>query len=223
MDQSEKWTEIDHYFSTNLHASDPIMDSVRKANAEANLPAIDVSPNQGKLLYLLATLKGAKNILEIGTLGGYSSIWLARALPNDGKLITLESNDQHAKVAHENIKNAGLDGKVEILVGAALDTLPTLEPKGFSDFDLIFIDADKPNIPHYVKWALKLSRPGAVIIVDNVVRKGHVIDDNSEDLGVQGIRQMVDWLSEEPRIDSTAIQTVGTKGYDGFVLGVVKE
>ncbi|MGM0923427.1 MAG: O-methyltransferase [Bacillota bacterium] len=217
------WNDVDIYFSSKLQESDPIMDSILKANAEAGLPAIDVSPNQGKLLYLLAKLKGAKNILEIGTLGGYSSVWLARALLEDGHLVTLEFSEKHAKVAKENVRYAGLENKIEIIVGPALKTLPTLEKKGFSGFDFIFIDADKPNNPNYLKWALELSRPGTVIIADNVVRNGKVIEDDTEDSNVQGIRQFIDLLSEESRIDSTAIQTVGAKGYDGFVLGVVKE
>ncbi len=217
------WNDVDIYFSSKLQESDPIMDSILKANAEAGLPAIDVSPNQGKLLYLLAKLKGVKNILEIGTLGGYSSVWLARALPEEGHLITLEYSKKHAKVANENVRNAGLENKIDIIVGQALETLPTLEKKGFPSFDLIFIDADKPNNPNYFKWALELSKPGTVIIADNVVRNGKVIEDDTEDSNVQGIRQFIDLLSEESRIDSTAIQTVGSKGYDGFVLGVVKE
>ncbi|MCF6411418.1 O-methyltransferase [Pseudalkalibacillus salsuginis] len=220
---SPLWNDVDIYFSSKLQESDPIMDSILKANAEAGLPAIDVSPNQGKLLYLLAKLKGVKNILEIGTLGGYSSVWLARALPEEGHLITLEYSKKHAKVANENVRNAGLENKIDIIVGPALETLPTLEKKGFPSFDLIFIDADKPNNPNYFKWALVLSKPGTVIIADNVVRNGKVIEDDTEDSNVQGIRQFIDLLSEESRIDSTAIQTVGLKGYDGFVLGVVKE
>lgn len=220
MSMSEKWNDIDLYFQTKLQTSDFLLDSILQANKEADLPAIDVAPNQGKLLYLLAKLAGAKQILEIGTLGGYSSIWLGRALPDRGRLVTLELDQKHAEVAAENIKKAGLDSKVEILVGPALDTLPTLQEKGFDSFDLIFIDADKPNYPHYLKWALHYSRSGTVIIADNVVRRGRVLD--SEDSSVQGIRQMIDLLSEESLIDSTAIQTVGSKGYDGFVLGVVK-
>jgi predicted O-methyltransferase YrrM len=216
------WHHVDIYFSSKLQKSDPIMNSILKANAKAGLPAIDVSPNQGKLLYLIAKLKGAKNILEIGTLGGYSSVWLARALPKDGHLVTLEFNDKCAEVANENIRNAGLENQIDIMVGPALETLPTLKKKGFSSFDLIFIDADKPNNPEYLNWALELSKPGTVIIVDNVVLNGEVIEDAAEDAVVKGTRQFIDLLSKESRIDSTAIQTVGVKGYDGFVLGVVK-
>jgi predicted O-methyltransferase YrrM len=218
MTSTNAWAEVDQYFTSKLQVSDPLMDSVLKANREAELPAIDVSPNQGKFLSLLAQLKGAKRILEIGTLGGYSTIWLARALPEDGHLVTLEYSEKHAKVAAKNIQNAGMDRKVEIKVGAALDTLPTIE----GEFDFIFIDADKQNNANYLKWALELSQPGAVIITDNVVRGGRVIDENSGDESVQGVRHFVDMLSKEPRIDSTAVQTVGSKGYDGFVMGIVK-
>ncbi|WP_078382225.1 O-methyltransferase [Sutcliffiella halmapala] len=217
------WNDVDTYFSSKLQESDPMMDSILKANTEAGLPAIDVSPNQGKLLYLLAKMKAAKNILEIGTLGGYSTVWLARALPEDGHVVTLEFSEKHANVANENIKKAGFENKIDIIVGPALETLPTLEKKGFSSFDFIFIDADKPNNPNYLKWALELSRPGTVIIADNVVRNGSVIDADTQDQSVNGIRQFIDLLAEESRIDSTAIQTVGSKGYDGFVLGIVKE
>jgi len=220
MNMSEKWNDIDQYFKSKLHTSDSLLESILQANIDADLPAIDVSPNQGKMLYLLARLAGARNILEIGTLGGYSSVWLGRALPDEGRLVTLELDPKHANVAEENIKKAGLAEKVEVIVGSALDTLPTLNEKGFTSFDVIFIDADKPNYPTYLKWALHYSRPGTLVIADNVVRRGRVLD--PEDPSVQGIRQFIDMLSEESRIDSTAIQTVGSKGYDGFVLGIVK-
>ena len=213
------WTEVDQYYTSKLQSSDSMMDSILEANSEAGLPAIDVSPNQGKFLSLLVQLKGAKRILEIGTLGGYSTIWLARALPEDGRLITLEYSQKHAKVAEQNIIKAGVAEKVEIKVGAALDTLPVLE----GEFDFIFIDADKQNNAHYLKWALQLSKPGAVIITDNVVRGGRVIDEDSNDESVQGVRTFVDMLSKEDRIDSTVVQTVGSKGYDGFVIGIVKD
>ncbi|MFI8686983.1 O-methyltransferase [Rossellomorea sp. NPDC077527] len=213
------WAKVDQYYSTKLQKKDVIMESVLHANSEADLPAIDVSPNQGKFLSLLAQLKGAKRILEIGTLGGYSTIWLARALPEDGRLVTLEYSEKHAKVAEQNILKAGVEEKVEIKVGAALDTLPTLQ----GTFDFIFIDADKQNNANYLKWALQLSQPGAVIITDNVVRGGRVIDKDSEDESVQGVRAFVEMLSQEDRIDSTVVQTVGSKGYDGFVMGIVKE
>ncbi|TDL77959.1 O-methyltransferase [Peribacillus frigoritolerans] len=214
------WKKADDYFISKLHSSDPDMSYILKANEEAGLPEIDVAPNQGKQLYLLAKMKGAKRILEIGTLGGYSSIWLARALPEDGKLITLEYEERHAKVAMENMKKAGLDHKIEIVVGAALDTLPALQDQ--EPFDFIFIDADKVNYPGYFEWAMKLSKPGTVIMGDNVARGGKVIVENSGDENVKGIRTLMDLLSEEPEIEATAIQTVGSKGYDGFVLGIVK-
>ncbi|ATO48296.1 O-methyltransferase [Brevibacillus laterosporus] len=223
MESPKKWTEVDQYFNSMLLPSDPILDVVLQANAKAGMPAIDVAPNQGKLLYLLAKIRGAKKILEIGTLGGYSSIWLARALPQDGQLISLEYEQSFAHIAEENVKKAGLAEKVSILVGPALETLPTLQEKGMTGFDMVFIDADKQNNPHYLQWALKLCNPGAIILGDNVVRDGEVIHPESEDDRIQGIRQFIDLLSSEPRIESTAIQTVGSKGYDGFVLGVVKE
>ncbi|MDN4074149.1 O-methyltransferase [Fictibacillus terranigra] len=219
----ETWSNVDAYFNSKLHGADPDMDYILKANSEAGLPSIDVSPSQGKFLYLLAKLRGAKHILEIGTLGGYSSIWMARALPEDGKLITLEYSEKHAKVARENIRKAGLDEKIEVIVGPALESLPTLIGKGYSSFDLIFIDADKPNNPHYLKWALQLSKPGTLIIGDNVVRNGKVVEENSQDSSVQGSRALLDLLSTEPKIEATAMQTVGSKGYDGFVFGIVKE
>lgn len=216
----KNWQEVDHYFTAKLHKQDEVMDAAIKANEEAELPSIDVAPNQGKMLHLLAKIKGAQHILEIGTLGGYSSIWMAKALPENGTLITLEYSEKHAEVARKNIKLAGLDNKIKVLVGAALDTLPSLKDQ---KFDFIFIDADKKNNPHYIKWAIELSNPGTVIITDNVVRGGKVTDAASEDENIKGIREFVDLLSENERIDSTAIQTVGTKGYDGFVISIVKE
>jgi predicted O-methyltransferase YrrM len=214
------WKKADDYFISKLHSADPDMSYILKANEEAGLPEIDVAPNQGKQLYLLAKLKGAKKILEIGTLGGYSSIWLARALPEDGKLVTLEYEEKHARIAKENMKKAGLDDKIEIIVGAALNTLGTLQDR--APFDFIFIDADKVNYPGYFEWAVKLSKPGTVILGDNVVRGGKVIDENSGDENVSAVRTLMDFLSEEPRIEATVIQTVGSKGYDGFILGIVK-
>ncbi|MGE7691760.1 O-methyltransferase [Lysinibacillus sp. NPDC097214] len=215
------WNNVDEYFMKKLIPADTELEEVLQANKAAGIPEIDVSPTQGKLLYLLAKIKGAKNILEIGTLGGYSSIWMARALPNEGQVYTLEIDPEYASVAKENIKRAGCEDKVEIIVGKALDTLPTLK-KIAPPFDLVFIDADKPNNPHYLKWALELAKSGAIIIADNVVRDGAVIDEKNEDERVQGVRQFMDLLQEESRIESTAIQTVGNKGYDGFVLAVVK-
>ncbi|MEK3714461.1 O-methyltransferase [Paenibacillus sp. FSL R7-0333] len=221
MEEQSKWSKVDTYFSDRLLAADPVLDAVLDANAGAGLPAIDVAPNQGKLLYLLALMKGASNILEIGTLGGYSTIWLARALPETGRLVSLEFEHKHVVVAEDNLRMAGLADKTEVIEGPALDSLALLEARGDEPFDFIFIDADKPNNPHYLKWALKLARPGAVIVADNVVRDGEVIDPGSKDDRVQGIRQFMELLAAEPRIDATAIQTVGSKGYDGFVLGIV--
>lgn len=218
----EIWNEVDLYINNKLIQPDPILDEVLKANQEAELPAIDVSPSQGKFLHLLASLKGAKRILEIGTLGGYSTIWLARALPIDGQLITLELSAQHAEVARANLKRAGVSHLVEVIVGPGLDTLAVLKDKGTDPFDLIFIDADKPNNPNYLKWALELSKRGSLIICDNVVRQGHVVNSESEDENVKGIRQFMNALAQEKRISATAIQTVGSKGYDGFIVGVVE-
>ena len=218
----EIWNEVDLYMNDKLIQPDPILDEVLKANQEAGLPAIDVSPSQGKFLHLLALLKGAKRILEIGTLGGYSTIWLARALPKDGQLITLELSAHHAEVARANLKRAGVSHLVEVLVGPGLDTLAVLKDRGTDPFDLIFIDADKPNNPNYLKWALELSKRGSTIICDNVVRQGHVVNSESEDENVKGIRQFMNVLAQEKRISATAIQTVGSKGYDGFIVGIVE-
>lgn len=179
------------------------------------------APNQGKLLHLLARIAGARRILEIGTLGGYSTIWLARALTDGGRLITLEADAKHAEVARKNIARAGLDRVVTLRLGAALDTLPQLAEEGEGPFDLIFIDADKENIPQYLMWALKLSRKGTLILVDNVIRDGEVIDASSSDSRVQGARRLFDALKAEPRLQATALQTVGSKGYDGFAMAVV--
>jgi len=218
----EIWNEVDLYMNDKLIQPDPILDEVLKANQEAELPAIDVSPSQGKFLHLLASLKGAKRILEIGTLGGYSTIWLARALPKDGQLITLELSAHHAEVARANLKRAGVSHLVEVIVGPGLDTLAVLKDRGTDPFDLIFIDADKPNNPNYLKWALELSKRGSLIICDNVVRQGHVVNSESEDENVKGIRQFMNALAQEKRISATAIQTVVSKGYDGFIVGIVE-
>jgi predicted O-methyltransferase YrrM len=217
----DKWAAVDRYITDQLKLSDPALDAALAANKAAALPAIDVTPNQGKLLQLLAQMIGARRILEIGTLGGYSSIWLARALPQDGRLITLEFNPKHAEVARANIASATLSKLVDIRVGAALDTLPELQAELKEPFDLIFIDADKPNNSAYLGWALKLSRPGTLIIIDNVIRDGAIIDDSSSDKDVLGARQLFEVLANEPRLTSTAVQTVGAKGYDGFALAVV--
>jgi predicted O-methyltransferase YrrM len=220
-DSLDQWAAVDRYFSQELSLSDPALDAAMAANRSAELPAIDVAPNQGKLLQLLARMVGARRILEIGTLGGYSTIWLARALPAGGRLITLEFSPQHAEIARANITRAGLSDRVEIRIGAALHTLPKLEKETSEPFDLIFIDADKSNNSGYVRWAIKLSRPGTLIIIDNVVRDGAVIDSTSTDKDVQGARQLFELLANEPRLSSTAIQTVGVKGYDGFAFALV--
>jgi predicted O-methyltransferase YrrM len=217
----DRWTEVDRYFSEKVVPHDPALEAALKASAEAGLPPINVTPNQGRLLHLLARLQGARRILEIGTLGGYSTIWLARALPEDGHLVTLEAMPKHAKIAAGNLANAGLAEIVEIRVGPALDTLPKLGEEGKGPFDLTFIDADKELIPEYFRWALELSRPGSVIIVDNVVRGGAVADTGSTDPDVKGVRHFFDLLAAEPRVSATAVQTVGSKGWDGFALALV--
>jgi predicted O-methyltransferase YrrM len=218
---AELWKAVDQYITDQLIPADPVLDEAQAANAAAGLPAIDVAPNQGKLLHLLARVAGARRILEIGTLGGYSTTWLARALPEGGHLITLEADAKHAEVARRNIARAGLDQIVNLRLGTALDTLPQLVEEGEGPFDLVFIDADKQNIPSYLMWALKLSRKGTLILIDNVIRDGEVIDASSDDPRVQGARRLFDMLKSEPRLQATALQTVGSKGYDGFVMAVV--
>jgi predicted O-methyltransferase YrrM len=217
----EQWTSVDRYFSDQLVPHDPALEAALKASADAGLPPINVSPTQGRLLHLLARLQGARKILEIGTLGGYSTIWLARALPEDGHLVTLEALAKHARIAEANIANAGLADIVEIRVGAALDTLPRLAEEGKGPFDLTFIDADKERIPEYFRWALEMSHPGSVVIVDNVVRGGAVTDAATSDPDVKGVRRFLELLASEPRVTGTAIQTVGSKGWDGLALAVV--
>ncbi len=217
----EQWTAVDRYITDLLGPPDPALDAALQATAAAGLPPHNVSPNQGKLLLLLAQLQRARTILEIGTLGGYSTIWLARALPADGRLITLEADPKHADVARANIARAALADVVELRLGRALDTLPQLAAEDRGPFDVIFIDADKPSNPEYFAWALKLSRRGTLIIVDNVVRNGAVIDAASGDPSVQGVRRFNELLAAEPRVSATAIQTVGSKGYDGFAIALV--
>ena len=217
----EQWTAVDQYIGSQLISADAALDAALAATAAANLPAISVSPAQGKLLFLLAQFGGARNILEIGTLGGYSSIWLARALPAGGRLITLEADPKHAEVARANFVRAGLEPVIELRLGKALDTLPKLAAEGGEPFDLFFIDADKPNIPEYFRWALKLSRRGSLIVVDNVVRDGKLADADSTDRDVQGSRRLHELLAAEPRVAATTIQTVGCKGYDGFTAAIV--
>lgn len=215
------WPAVDDYIVDHLLPPDPALEATLAASAAAGLPDINVAPTQGKLLYLLARLAGARRILEIGTLGGYSTIWLARALPEGGRLVTLEYAQAHADVARENIAAAGLADRVELRVGAAVDSLAALEAEGAGPFDLVFIDADKPNNPLYLAAALRLSRPGTVIICDNVVRRGEVIDAASEDPRVIGMRETFALMAREPRLEATALQTVGSKGYDGFAIARV--
>jgi predicted O-methyltransferase YrrM len=217
----ELWNTVDRYINDLLVPSDSALDTALAASAEAGLPAINVAPNQGKLLQLLARMQGARSILEIGTLGGYSTIWLARALSPGGRLITLEADPKHADVARANIARAGLAEMVELRLGRALDTLPALLREGRGPFDLIFIDADKPGYPDYFAWALKLSRRGSLIVADNVVRKGAVADPASTDPMVQGVRRFTELVAAEPRVSATAIQTVGSKGYDGLAIMLV--
>jgi predicted O-methyltransferase YrrM len=218
----ELWTAVDQYIVESLIPRDPVLDEALKANAAGGLPTIDVAPNQGKLLHLLARIQGAKRILEIGTLGGYSTIWLARALPPNGKLVTLEAEAKHAEVARANIEHAGLSSIVELRLGPALESLAQLHAEGAPPFDFIFIDADKQNIPGYLEWSLRFSRPGTVIITDNVVREGAVIDSQDPDPRVQGVRRFFEMIAADSRIEATTLQTVGSKGYDGFTLAVVR-
>lgn len=215
------WTAVDRYFSDLFIGPDPALDAAMGSITAAGLPPISVSPNQGKLLHLIARIRGARSILEIGTLGGYSTIWLARALRTGGRLVTLEAEPKHADVARSSFARAGLSDIIDLRVGRALDTLPKLQAEGIGPFDLTFIDADKPSNPDYFAWALKLSRPGSVIIIDNVVRDGRVTDASSTAPDVRGIRKMNEMIAKEPRVAATAIQTVGSKGYDGFAFVLV--
>jgi predicted O-methyltransferase YrrM len=217
----DQWTTVDRYVTDLFMAPDAALETALAASAAADLPAINVSPAQGKLLHLLARAQGARNILEIGTLGGYSTIWLARALPAGGRLITLEANPKHAAVARANIARAGLTRVVELRLGLAIETLPQLAAERLGPFDLIFIDADKPGYPEYLPWALELSRPGSLIIADNVVRKGEVANAASTDPNVQGVRRYNALLAAEPRVSATVLQTVGSKGYDGLAVALV--
>ena len=220
MDQGT-WTKVDGYLAGLLAPSDPVLESTQTTTAAAGMPAISVSAVQGKMLQVLAMSIRARSILEIGTLGGYSTIWLARGMAAGGRIITLEKERRHAEVAKANIARAGFSNVVDLRVGDALDTLPKLDTEGRGPFDLIFIDADKPNIPSYFEWALKLSHSGTLIIVDNVVRDGTVLDAGSDDPTTRGVRRFFDMLSVTPRVTGTAIQTVGMKGYDGFSLIIV--
>ncbi len=221
MANDSRWRAVDDYLAQTIVAQDAALVGALADTDAAGLPAIEVSPTHGKMLHLLARIAGARKALEIGALGGYSTIWIARALPADGKLVTLEANAHHASVARANISRAGLSDRVEIRVGAALDSLPKLEAEGLGPFDFVFIDADKENNANYLAWALRLSRPGTTIVVDNVVRDGRVLDARSRDRDVVGVREMFELMKAEPRLSATAIQTVGAKGWDGFALAVV--
>ncbi|AOJ27908.1 methyltransferase [Burkholderia seminalis] len=220
MDQ-DRWNQVDAYFSATLVPSDDALDAALAASDAAGLPAINVAPNQGKLLQLLATIRGARRILEVGTLGGYSTIWLARALPPGGTLVTLELNPAHAKVATQNIARAGFASVVSVVVGSAKDSLARLVDAGEAPFDFVFIDADKDNNAVYLDAALKLSRPGTVIVVDNVVRGGRVADPDNREPDVIGVRDGFARLVAEPALTTTAVQTVGQKGWDGFSISIV--
>ncbi|MEU9079627.1 O-methyltransferase [Kitasatospora sp. NPDC048538] len=216
------WDAVDAYFSEQLVGHDPALEAAEAAADAAGLPHISVAPNQGKLLHLLALTQGARRILEVGTLGGYSAIWLARALPADGTLITLEIDPKHAEVARGNLAHAGLDKVAEVRLGRAADSLAALVQDGTEPFDLVFIDADKPSNPEYFRRALELTRPGSLIIVDNVVRGGAIADADSTDPAVVGTRALHDLIAAEPRVTATSVQTVGSKGYDGFTLARVQ-
>lgn len=221
MSHQESWTAADRYITDLFLAPDAALEAALAASAAEGLPSIAVTPSQGKLLHLLAKAQGARRILELGTLGGYSAIWLARALPPGGRLITLEADPRHARVARGNLARAGLEPVVELRLGPALETLPRLVEEGAAPFDLIFIDADKPSYPEYLGWALRLSRPGTVILADNVVRKGAVAGGTAGDANVEGARRFNALLAAEPRVSATVIQTVGEKGHDGFAYAVV--
>jgi predicted O-methyltransferase YrrM len=217
----ELWTAVDQYINETLISGDAILEAALQASETAGLPPIQVSPPQGKMLHILARSIKARNILEIGTLGGYSTIWMARALPAGGRLLTLEANAKHAEVARANIARAGLAEMVELRLGPALDTLPYVAAENRGAFDLIFIDANKSTMAEYFDWSLKLSRPGTMLIADNVIRSGAVVDAASKDADVQGVRRFNERVAAEPRVSATEIQTVGSKGYDGFALVLV--
>jgi predicted O-methyltransferase YrrM len=217
-DEQERWSAVDDYLTERFVAPDPVLDAALRASAEAGLPPNQVSPLQGKLLWLLARVQGARRILEIGTLGGYSAIWMARALPADGRLVTLEADPQHAAVARANLERAGLAERVEVLEGPALDALAKLEAEGADPFDLVFLDADKEHNAEYLDAAVRLSRPGTLIVADNVIRGGAVADPDRADASARGIRRMNDRVTADPRLEGTTLQTVGRKTWDGMAL-----
>ena len=214
----QEWTDVDAYFDATVIQADAALNRALETAQDAGLPAINVTPHQGKFLQLLARIQGARTILEIGTLAGYSTIWLARALPPGGRVVTLEAAPAHAEVARGNIAAAGLSDVVEVRVGPALQTLPELAAEGHGPFDFVFIDADKRSNPDYFGWAMRLSRPGSIILIDNVVRGGRILDAESEDADLQGIRRLHEVLADEPTVSATTLQTVGRKGWDGFTL-----
>ncbi len=220
MANNPRWNAVDDYFA-EIVQQDEALDAALAANAAAGLPPIDVSPAHGKMLHLFARMAGARKALEIGALGGYSTIWIARALAAGGRLITLEADERHASVARANLARAGLADRVEVRVGAALDSLPAIEAEVLAPFDFVFIDAALEINVNYLVWALRLSRPGTTIVVDNVVRDGRILDAASRDSDVVGVREMFEMMQGEPRLSATAVQTVGAKGWDGFALAVV--
>lgn len=220
MNQAQ-WTAVDAYINDLFVPDDDILEAALRTAAEAGLPEIQVTPSQGKLLGMMVQAVGARKVLEIGTLGGYSAIWIARALPSGGRLVTLEAAPKHAEVARSNFVRAGLEGGIDIRVGPAQETLPALVDEGIGPFDLVFIDADKPSYPTYFDWTMKLTRPGSLIILDNVVRGGAVADPGSSDPNVLGVRKTNAAMASDPRVTATAIQTVGKKGYDGFSIALV--
>ncbi len=215
------WTEVDRFITDTLLPKDPVFEETLRAAEEAGLPPINVSAPQGMLLHVLARALGVRRVLEIGTLAGYSTIWLARAVGEGGAVITLELDPHHAEVARGNFESAGVTGVVDLRLGPALDSLAAIEREGGDPFDLVFVDADKPTYPHYVEWALRLSRPGTVIVVDNVVRGGRILEPGTDDPVVAGTRRALEVLGSEPRLVVTALQTVGSKGYDGFAVALV--
>lgn len=215
------WEAVDQYLDKMLIPPDPAMKDALAAAAKAKLPAIQVSSMQGKMLHLMALMTGARKILEIGTLGGYSTIWMARALPEGGRIVTLEADPKHAEVARKNFARAGVESKVELRLGKALDTLPQIAADGIGPFDMFFIDANKSNMPEYFEWSLKLAHKGSVIIADNVVREGAVLDAKSKDADIQGVRRFLEMVGKEKRVSGTVLQTVSTKSYDGFATILV--
>ena len=215
------WSQVDQVLNRALLGEDLVLEAALQASHAAGLPAIAVAPNQGKMLQLMAQMAGARRILEVGTLAGYSAIWLARALPEDGRLISLEIDPHHAEVARANLAAAGLADRTEVRLGPAIEALPKLAAEGAGPFDLVFIDADKARNADYFAWALKLTRPGSLIVVDNVVRRGEIAEAGSDDPNVVGVHRLLDLVGREPRVSATAIQTVGEKGHDGFLMARV--